>query len=216
MISRLLVCFAFLAIVGCNQETKTVSPLVAAQDQITPTITAQDQMTAGSDVRIIVINAPGSTEVPLDGDDDELIQSVTGPGVSVGKTSARAAQSGFVFNITTGGTTPTATTSATGTASATQNPNQSTTASPIQDVKPEFTSAVPITVGLPGSAVSGSANAAGSGGQLSNPQANPTQTPQYTTLNVPAQYAADAISFLKEFLAIKAAGKTPVVTSQPE
>ncbi len=210
---------------GCAQNTEATSPQRSEQVQQTPTLTAQDQMTAGSDVRVYIINAPGASGLPdentTDGDptpngEDDAAPWVTAPGTTVGKTNAGYAQSGIVVNITTGGTTPTATGNAASNATAGQTPSQNQTVSPVQDIKPEVTAAAPITVGMPGSATSGNANVAGSGGQMGDPQANPTQTPTWTQLRVPANYAADAIALLKQFFDMKAAGKTPVLTSQPE
>jgi hypothetical protein len=205
----------FIFLIGCAQNTESIAPQASDQQQVTPTATTQDLMTAGSDIRINIYNAPGSEELPDEGEENtDLIEAVAAPGVTVGKTRGRAVQSGFVFNITTGGTAPTATGSATGTSTASQTPSQNQTVSPVQDIKPEVTAAAPITVGLPGSATSGSANVAGSGGQMGDPTTSPTQTPTWTQLKVPAQYAADAIAFLRDFLRIKSEGGTPVLTSQ--
>ena len=201
-------------LLGCAQNTETVAPQKVDQQQVTPTVTAQDLMTAGSDVRVFIINAPGASGLPdADGDLTQSVESLTP--AAIGKTNAGYVQGGITLNITTGGTTPSATGTTTGTATATQNPNQTTSANPVQDIKPELTTAVPITVALPGSAASSTANAAGSGGQLTNPSTTNTQTPQYTTLSVPANMAASAVEWLKQLFAIKAAGGTPVVTSQP-
>lgn len=203
-----LIVSAFL-FAGCNQEVRTATPQSSAQALSTPTATDQELLTAGSDVRVYIVNGPGGSCLP-DGESVADLESVSTEGVNVGKTAAGYAQSGIVLNITTGGTTPSATGTTSGSASGTQSPAQSVTSSPIQDVKPEFTSAVPITVGLPGSATSGSANAGGSGGSVTNPNASPSQSPQYTQLRVPAQYAADLVALIQGWLAQRAA------TTQPE
>jgi hypothetical protein len=206
--------------IGCAQNTESIAPQASDQQQVTPTVTAQDQMTAGSDVRVFIINAPGNGTLPPNptGDDevDGMLASTDGLAATTGKVNSGYAQAGINVNITTGGTTPTATGSATGTSTASQTPSQNQTVAPVQDIKPEVTAAAPITVGLPGSATSGSANVAGSGGQMGDPTTSPTQTPTWTQLKVPAQYAADAIAFLRDFLRIKSEGGTPVLTSQPE
>jgi hypothetical protein len=211
----------FIFLIGCNQENTAVSPQITPQQQSTPTVTDQEQMTAGSDVRVkvTIVNAPSRDDVPKDAEGDvpsDLVTSATGETSTASGVKAGYAQAGInvTIPITTGGTTPSNTGSAVSTASASQTPSQSTTLSPVQDVKPEFTSSVPIVVTFPGGAGSASANAAGSGGQMGDPQANPTQTPTLTQLAVPAQYAADAIAFLRDFLRIKSEGGTPVLTSQ--
>ena len=224
MVARVRLCLACVILsliacilIGCAQNTDATSPQRTDQVMQVPTTTAQDLMTAGSDVRVYIINAPAAPGLPYDDAELEaLIESQNGAAGSVPKVNAGYAQAGINVNITTGGTTPSATGSTTGTASSAQTPSQNQTVSPVQDIKPEVTAAAPITVGLPGSATSGTANVAGSGGQLSDPVTSPMQTPTWTQLQVPTNYAADAIAFLKEFLAIKAAGGTPVVTSQPE
>jgi hypothetical protein len=216
-------CVAALALLtiaclaGCAQNTEATSPQRSAQDQITPTSTGQELLTAGSDVKVYIINAPGASGLPddIDGDgqeDGETAPWVTAPGTTVGKTNAGYAQSGIVLNITTGGTAPSATGTTTGTANAAQTPSQHQTVSPVQDIKPEVTAAAPITVGLPGSATSGTANVAGSGGQMGSPVSSPVQTPTYADFRVPIQYADQALKVLQDMIARATAG----ATTQPQ
>jgi hypothetical protein len=223
-IARLCVAAVTLLVIaclaGCQQKTQTVSPQITNQDQNDPASTKQTNLAGGGDVNIYNINNPGAEGiVDEDGDGkpdeaDDATPWVNADGKQVGKT-----RSGFnqvaVINVGTGATSPTASGSTVSNANAGQNPSQSTTAAPTQRVEPQTTLSLAIPVGLPGSAVSGTANAAGQGGQLSNPNTTSNQQPATAFLEVPKDQAASAISFLSEFFKIIQAGGTPVLTSKP-
>lgn len=210
-------------LIGCDAHNKSAVTQVPEQRLETPTVTSQEQGTQGT-----VINnnfyfgaageSPGLVDLS-DGKGEQLPYKTVAARVDGEPltTNMGWVMAGNTINIpiTTGGTTPSVTGTATGSASGTQTPTQTSNANPVQTVTPEFTSAVPISVGLPGSAVSGSANAAGSGGTMGNPTASPTQTPNYAMLKVPQEYASQAIGFLEQFFGILQQGKKPVLTSQP-
>jgi hypothetical protein len=203
---------------GCAQNTESTVPQRVQQDQVTPTVTAQDQMTAGSDIKVYIINAPGASGLPddLDGDgqeDGETAPWVTAPGTSIGKTNAGYAQSGIVLNITTGGTTPTATGSSTGTATSTQTPSQNQSNTPT--LSPETSLSANAGFGMPGSALSQQATAAGSGGTVSGTEQTNTQTPQYTQIKASVDRLAQMIDLIRA--ALSGAGvEVPTPASQPE
>jgi hypothetical protein len=211
---------AIACLAGCQQETQTVSPQITNQDQNDPASTKQTNLAGGGDVYVYNINNPGAEGIEdVDGDDQPDAADSATPWVDAEGKKIGPTRSGYnlvaVTNIGTGATSPSATGSAVSNASAGQNPSQNTTAAPVQDVKPEFTTAIPIAFGMPGSAVDSNANAAGSGGQLSNPTNTTTQTPQWTYIKVPTDQAANVLGWLQQLSGIVASGGTPVVTSQP-
>lgn len=219
---KLALIFVLLAAIGCNQDQASKVTQVPEQRQVTPTETNQRQGTQGT-----VINnnfwfgtapagdLPASVQLP----EGFKLPFNTSSGGSTTNTGWGMAGNNITLTMTTGGTTPSVTGTASGTATASQVPSQTSNASPVQDVKPEFTSAVPISVGLPGSAVSGTANAAGSGGQLSNPSTSTSQSPLYQMIKVPQEYASKAIAVLEQAISAWQKGKSVDVseaTSQPE
>jgi hypothetical protein len=168
---------------GCAQNTESTVLQRVQQDQVTPTVTAQDQMTAGSDVKVYVFNTLGDGQ-KLPGDDGsfegDIIESATGQTSTSGKVKAGNAISGLAIYITTGGTNPTATGSSTGTATSTQTPSQNQSNTPT--LSPETSLSANAGFGMPGSALSQQATAAGSGGTVSGTEQAATQTPTVITL----------------------------------
>lgn len=189
---------------GCQQETRTGVTQVPEQSQVNPTQTRQYEKTAGPVIYINTRNADFPTTRPAEltqGAVTKLAEGVAAVTTPGGMSQADGRQVVIQYNtINIGNQEPAITGTTTGTATAGQTPSQTSNVYPTQTVTPEFTSAVPITFGMPGSAVSGAANAAGSGGTLSNPSANPTQTPTYTTMSVPAQYAGQIATLIMDFL----------------
>jgi hypothetical protein len=201
---------------GCAQNTESTVPQRVQQDQVTPTVTAQDQMTAGSDVKVYVFNTLGDGQ-KLPGDDGsfegDIIESATGQTSTSGKVKAGNAISGLAIHITTGGTTPTATGSSTGTATSTQTPSQNQSNTPT--LSPETSLSANAGFGMPGSALSQQATAAGSGGTVSGTEQTTTQTPQYTQIKASVDRLAQMIDLIRA--ALSGAGvEVPTPASQPE
>lgn len=216
---KLMICAMLMVVaVGCQQGTQTAVTQTPVQDTNVMPATRQYEKTAGPVINIQASNVPPSTTQPAEATQGAVTKATaTDVSEGVNHLSTGAGLVVYQFNtINIGNQTPTQTGTTTGTGTATQTPTQTSSLTPTQTVTPEFTTAVPISVGMPGSAVSGTANAAGSGGTLSNPTTTASQTPTYTLLKVPADYTGKAIDFLTQIFDILKAGKTPVVTSQPQ
>lgn len=203
-------------IVGCAQNTEATSPQRSDQAQVTPTTTAQDLMTAGSDVKVFIINAPGHEDLPdeYSGSEGDIIESSNGQTATTGKMKAGYAQAGFTINITTGGTTPSATGHATGTATSSQTPanNQDIKS----DLRPETSLSANAGFGMPGSALSQQATAAGSGGTVSDTAQTATQTPTYTQLIGQIDQMAKMIEVFRQALEANGMIAKKEPTTQPE
>ncbi len=174
------VCLLFA---GCAQNTE--APVNQPARTVQAPIAEQGALGSNSDVKIYIINAPGSNGVPNDAatvvnlaglqtaaTSQPSVDEVTsdGAGSAVRDTRAGYTMAGLTVNVQTGGSsTGPQSTGAVG--PQTVAPQSTVTQTPTQ--KPEFTASVPVAVGLPGSAPNATANTASG-------QGTATQSAQYT------------------------------------
>ncbi len=155
-----LILMLLVALGGCGQQTST--PVAQQTDQMAATPVANEQAAAsqGSQVNVWLLNTtadgglpnPDAIKIEADG-----YASTASEGQSTGTGNAsKDAKGGYVIsgvtiNVTTGDTTPSLTGTATGTGSASQSPAQTVSAYPTQDIRPEITATMPISVPINGS-----------------------------------------------------------------
>lgn len=227
-----LAAFAVLA-VGCQNQAQTAQPTVAPQQTSTPQDTTakteqKSQTPTKISIRVDPWNGPSSdvaamrdhrrgsvaTSQPAERKVKADIAKGTG---EVSGEDARYVQNVLVWIDTSasGSTGGTATGSSTGsqTTSPSQHVSPAQTATTEQRVKPEFTSSVPIAVGMPGSIQDQQSTAVSRG---STSTAEKTSTPTATTVTVKAlsEQLASIIQAAQSLIAQLQATKS--AATQPE
>jgi hypothetical protein len=211
---------------GCAQNVEPDQKSIARQE--VPVATTQDQATKGSTVYVVITNGDGKNGVswpvagapttqPADGIRRLVEKLKTANGTEAGATDAGFLQAGISVTVNTGNTTPTATGgAATGTGTQTASP-----AMPITSTQtPTAQVTTPITVGLPGSAVTGGSTAPvfATNGPATGAPTTSTGTPtaNYTPINVPTSLLPQILEFLKAKFGLGTNGTTTTAaTTQP-
>lgn len=160
ILTILLVSIALFFLSGCGQQTSTPVAQLTDQTAATPVATDQNAASQGSQVNVWLLNTtadgglPNPDAIKVEAADYASMASEgqsTGTGNSSKDAKGGYVISGVTINVTTGDTTPSLTGTATGTGSASQSPAQNVAAYPVQDIKPEITASMPISVPVNGS-----------------------------------------------------------------
>lgn len=169
---------------GCAQNTETPASQVPNQAQVTPTQTREYQKNAGPVIYVEAYNTPNPTTRPA-AVTSGAVTKAEGATVADGTRTAKSDATYFVYQtvtINTGDQVPGQTGTTTGSATSTQTPSQTVNSTPTQTVEPS--TAVPVSVALPGGTSNATGSAAASGGTTGAQSASPTQTATNTPVTV--------------------------------